>query len=164
MKKEFFCFGNPYYITDSGEVYNRYGRRLHHFFRHEGEYPHIEIRHKENGVMKRKKIFIHRLMAELFIPNPNNLPQVNHIDGDKSNYQLSNLEWVTAGNNQNHSRYVLGHQTGFADTAVRCVETKIVYKSTRDAWRDTGAGCSHISECVRGKRKTAGGYHWEVVK
>lgn len=150
--------GVEYSISEDGLVYNRYGRCLRSYFDKYG-YKYVLIRH--NG--KRKKYLIHRLVAQLYLPNPYNLPQVNHIDGDKGNSHISNLEWITSGNNQLHSRYVLGNITGFADTPVQCVETGKIYKSTREAWRDTDAGYSHISECASGKRKTAGGYHWRYV-
>ena len=54
---------------------------------------------------KHKAFRVHRLVAEAFIPNPDNLPQVNHIDEDKSNNHVDNLEWVTARQNQHHSAY-----------------------------------------------------------
>ena len=59
------------------------------------------IRDKNTG--KRKSYRVHRLIAEAFIPNPDNLPQVNHIDGDKTNNDISNLEWCTNKDNQNHA-------------------------------------------------------------
>lgn len=52
---------------------------------------------------KRKQFYVHRLIAKYFIPNPDNLPQVNHIDGNKLNNSLDNLEWVTAQDNVIHA-------------------------------------------------------------
>lgn len=52
---------------------------------------------------KRKQVYVHRLLAKYFIPNPNNLPQVNHLDGDKLNNKIENLEWVTAQENTIHA-------------------------------------------------------------
>lgn len=51
----------------------------------------------------KKNLYIHRLVASLFIPNPDNLPEVNHIDGDKSNNNISNLEWVSTQQNRDHA-------------------------------------------------------------
>ena len=164
MRKKFFVFERIYYIDEFGNVFNQFNKNLNHHYRKYNDYPYVEFRHKTNGIIKRKKIFVHRLLAELFLPNPKQLSQVNHIDGNKKNYQLSNLEWVTPSENQIHSRYILQNKTGFTDTPVMCVETNKIYKSTRDAWRDTGVGYSHISECVNGKRQTAGGYHWRAAE
>jgi len=55
----------------------------------------------KNGKTKKKRL--HRLLAINFIPNPKNKPQVNHIDGNKHNNSLSNLEWVTRGENIKHA-------------------------------------------------------------
>lgn len=57
---------------------------------------------------KAKKYSVHRLVAEAFIPNPNNYPIVNHIDGNPSNNHVSNLEWCTFSHNERHSYKALG--------------------------------------------------------
>jgi len=57
--------------------------------------------------LQRKRFYIHRLVALAFIPNPNNLPQVNHIDGNKANNAVYNLEWVTRSENGLHAYKVL---------------------------------------------------------
>ena len=73
----------------------------------------IPIKSKKGylNVWCRKRIFkVHRLVANAFIPNPQNLPQVNHIDGDKTNNCVTNLEWVTDGENLLHAYRVLGRK------------------------------------------------------
>lgn len=64
-------------------------------------YPVLRLSNLTNG--KREMVRLHRLLAKHFIPNPENKPEVNHIDGDKQNFSLSNLEWVTPRENRKHA-------------------------------------------------------------
>lgn len=95
-----------YTITKQGQVYsykNGYKKEMKGSIDSKG-YPYVDLSQK-NG--KRKCPKIHRLVALAFIPNPNNLPQINHIDGKKDNNSISNLEWVTQSQNIKHS-FLLG--------------------------------------------------------
>lgn len=80
-----------YYISDKGDFYSTFTKKYIKPQRDHKGYLYVEI--------GRRKYKVHRLVAEYFIPNPNNLPQVNHIDCDKSNNCVENLEWCTNRDN-----------------------------------------------------------------
>lgn len=87
----------PYEVSDQGEV-RRDGRVLACHV-NQGGYRQLSL--SVNTV--RTTALVHRMVAETFIPNPAGKPQVNHIDGDKLNNDVSNLEWCTAGENIRHA-------------------------------------------------------------
>lgn len=110
---------------------------------------------------KVKRIRVHRLVAEAFIPNPDNLPCVNHKDENKLNNNAENLEWCTIAYNNNYN----GHNTKInakKRKPVKCIETNVIYNSITEAEKQTGY--KHISDVCLGTRKTAGGYHWKFLK
>ena len=108
---------------------------------------------------KRKKCLIHRLVAEAFIPNPDNKPQVNHKDEDKSNNCGSNLEWCSIEYNNNYgTRVKRGVEKRLKP--VYCIELDKTFKSQTEAAEELGINRGNISHCCRGKLKTTGGYHF----
>lgn len=115
--------------------------------------------HKEG---KRKKCYVHRLVAQAFIENPNNFNEVNHIDENKENNISTNLEWCTGKSNCNHGSRNEKIRVALSKR-VKCKETGIIYASTHQAQRKTGVSQGNISSCCNGRYKTAGGYHWQYI-
>ena len=118
-----------------------------------------------------KNFSIHRLVAEAFIPNPDDLPEVNHKDENKLNNCASNLEWCNKKYNINYGRSAINRQIQNRERGlsmskkVLCVETGVIYSSIIEAYRQTGVGQKEIINVCKGKPhyKTAGGYHWKYV-
>ena len=116
----------------------------------------------QNGV---KKTFrIHRLVALYFIDNPNNLPYVNHKDGNKTNNKVENLEWCTAKENDNHARKNrLKNQE--KPVIAENIETKetIAFKSVTEAGAILGINTGTISKVLHGKRNQTHGYKFYFI-
>lgn len=116
---------------------------------------YLQINLNSEGNLKNYKI--HRLVAEAFIPNPENKPQVNHIDEDKTNNLASNLEWVTAKENNNH-----GTRNCRISKSVAC-SNGIIYSSITEAAQSLGLHTGHISKVCKGIRKSTCGYTFKYI-
>ena len=122
----------------------------------------------------KETVTIHRLLAEAFIPNPENKPTVNHKNGIKSDISISNLEWATYSENNKHAVDTGLRQSPWTgkfgidnpkskpiiqyDKAYNKINE---FVNAREAKKITGIDYKHISECCLGKRKTTGGYIWK---
>ena len=117
---------------------------------------------------KKKDFYIHRLVASAFIPNDSDLPEVNHLDENKHNNYVQNLEWCTRIQNANHGT----HNARMAATkrnqgGIRISQYSrngkfiMVYKSIRDASRSVGVSATAIRDALLGKQKMSAGYCWK---
>ena len=127
----------------------------------QGDYCYVHLFGNDGTSTNHK---VHRLVAKAFVPNPDNLNEVNHIDEDKENNRADNLEWCKHVDNCNHGT----RNERSASKRGRQVEQLTLdghhvafYQSASEASRMTGIGHTCISLCCRGKTKTAGGYRWK---
>lgn len=158
--KEIQGYENRYAVSSKGRVMNlKSGRVLKN-----GSTPHgyaTVCLCKGNGT-KPKQITVHRLVAEAFIPNPLNLPQINHIDEDKRNNDVNNLEWVTASQNNKHSVYQQScriNQLSLDGEFIR------QWDSAHEIERELGFNQGNIISCCKGNKNYShvGGFKWEYA-
>ncbi len=123
-----------------------------------------------------KNKLVHRLVAEAFIPNPENKPEINHKDGNKNNNNMENLEWCTRKQNIKHAvetkLYKSPNKGRYGANSYKAIKVKMIDKNTNevikifgsliDAAKFLGINKScHIVSCCKGKLKTAYGYKWQ---
>ena len=127
---------------------------------------------------------VHRLVASAFIPNPNNFPQVDHINGNRYDNRVENLRWVTAKQNINNPITLKKHNDKMIGLRIndRCKKVQqfsidgtpiCVFNSIKEAQRKTGIEKANISAAARHKTRlvgdhyatirTAGGFFWKFI-
>lgn len=170
-----------YQVSNLGEV-----RSLN--YNHTGKIKTLKIGINKYGyctvTVDGKRCKVHRLVALTFIPNPNKFPQVNHLDENKSNNCVWNLEWCTAEYNCNYGSrnarmgsslngdkngmYGKKHSSetkeligSYSKKKVRCIETGVIYDSINDLAIFLGVNRTSITRVLKGIRKSLCGLHFE---
>ena len=116
----------------------------------------------KNG--EQKMYLVHRLVAQTFIPNPRNLPEVNHKDEDKTNNSVSNIEWCDRKYNLNFGTRAQRQSEKLSKPVLQYTKSGEFigeWKSTRDVQRNLNYNQSNISKCCTGKCKKAYNFIWK---
>ena len=154
-----------YEVSDEGQIRNKKGHILRPAI---NQYGYLIYPFSKEG--KKHTCMIHRIVATTFIPNPNNLPQVNHKDENKVNNCVDNLEWCDCKYNANYgtkTQRMIKNRDGITKCKpVLQFDLKgnliAEYPSIQEASRQLGVSHSNISEACKGTRvKTACGYIWQ---
>ena len=168
--KDIVGYEGKYQVSNLGNVkslnYHRSGKeKVLTPFQKPNGYMTITLWKDNSGHTKH----IHRLVAETFIENPDNLPEVNHIDENKENNRIDNLEWCNSKYNMNYGTWIDRRRDNF-DYSYCCkrvnqydLNGNFIKTWSNIALAQRELKICHISDCCNGKRKTAGKYIWKYT-
>lgn len=159
-----------YEVNNLGQIRNkRTGLNLKYGINHGGYFVTFLYKDKH----QRKTHLVHRIVCMTFKDNPQNLPQVNHINMNKQDNRVENLEWCTQSYNIKHSFENGGREhnkkmllmANHKEVWCKDLNGRTIkkYFSLSEAARETGCNVSNISACCHGRVKSLGGYKWELV-
>ena len=146
-----------YQVSNLGRVKRITTGRVLKPLKHANGY--IMVKLSKNSIVYTKTV--HRLVAEAFIPNPEHKSEINHIDENKTNNNVSNLEWMTRKENINHGtrteRMAKTQSIPIIGTNVKTGESKEFY-GARECARQLGLTHGNITSVLKGRYKQTGGY------
>ena len=160
MWKKFICEGQEtdYSVSTEGEVRKD---TTNYILSQSSQQDYKFVGLIING--KQKRMRVHRMVALAFIDNPDNKPYVNHINGNRSDNNVENLEWVTPSENTQHAVDTGLFKSGRARAVVQYNlngEQMATFESASEAARQTGGSQSKITMCCRRQRDSANDYQW----
>jgi hypothetical protein len=148
-----------YHVSNLGRVKRVATNRVLQPYRNKAGYLLVYL--CKNG--KRKTHRIHRLVAQSFIPNPENKPEVNHLDENKINNMVSNLEWSTRKENCNYGTRNERLSIPIIATKLKTGESREFY-GTNECARKLVLNNAHITSVLKGRLKQTGGYTFQYKK
>lgn len=154
--KDIFGYGGVYQVSNMGRVRSckRKSWKILRAVKLKNGYEAVNLYSD-----KRQMFYVHRLVAQAFIPNPNEYRYVNHKKEVKTDNRVSNLEWCTAFYNNHYSDIYKSTRTHVTQYSKDMVKIRS-FISQREASRATGIPQPDISICCNYKQQTAGGYIW----
>lgn len=166
---------NNYEVSTFGNIRHRKNKKNRIFSISKNGYCRLAIcLGYINGKKVQKEIKPHISVASTFIDNPEGKCTVNHIDGNKYNNCVDNLEWATQYEQAQHATNILGYRQVYSDTMRNTFSKKIaqynknnelmkIWNSTREVEYTLGFRHENVAACARGKRKAAYGYSWKYL-
>lgn len=154
IQRDIVGYEGLYTVDIFGNVFKSDGKELTQY---KNKYGYINVSLRKEGKYRQHKV--HRLVAQAFIPNPSSKEQVNHIDGNKNNNVVWNLEWNTSKENVQHSI-----RTGLRKTTkVKVVETGEIYDNAVECAKAINGSYADIYKCLHGERQTHKKFHYMEV-
>ena len=167
--KEIPHYEGRYLVSNQGRIFSLLRKKYMKVRQNQFGYYEVQLQ----GITQKKKWEkVHRLVAMAFIPNPDNLPQVNHLNQIRSDNRVENLEWCSVKDNcnygdrnQNISKALTNNPK--ISSPIEQLENDCViaiYPSINEASRATKISVGNICSACKGNRKSAGGYQWRYKK
>jgi hypothetical protein len=162
--RDTYIYGEQYQVSNTGIVRNKLTGKILKPQKDGKGYLRVSL--SKNNVQVTIKV--HRAVAMAFIPNPDNLPQVNHKDTNKENNTVSNLEWISNYDNMQHA--IKNGLTNHVDNSGRKKRPvirissngeNVKFGSLAEASKQCNVSRSNLCNALKGKRNMCGGYRWK---